>query len=144
VLGAISSVDFSLDLRFVGGSVGTSQVGYQLVLVQGDTHYNALATGGAVAQGPGNGLPNGWSSQAFTGLTADSFTWLSGSGPLNPDFSASGGVIQLGYLSQNTSIDTGVATTSGIDNWMVTIHSVAEPSGLALAGRGCAQRRRRA
>jgi hypothetical protein len=129
--GPIESLEFGLDLRFVGGSVGTSQVGHQLLLSQAGSLYNALATAGAVAQGPGNGLPGPWSSHSFSGLSASSFTLLSGNGPATPDFSRAGGPIQFGYLTLNTSIDTGLATTSGIDNWSVAI-LVPEPSTVAL------------
>jgi hypothetical protein len=131
--GAIESIDFSLDLRFIGGSLGTSQVGYQLLLVQAGSFYNALGTAGAVALGPGNGLPGPWSSHSFSALTATSFTNLQSSGPVHPDFSTLGSPLQFGYLTQNTSIDTAIATTSGIDNWSVTIHSrVPEPPAVAL------------
>src|SRR5262245_32170817 len=71
--GAIQTIDFTLDVRFVGGSVGTSRVGYQLLLVQGDSHYNALSTA-AVALGPGAGVPGGWLSFSFNGLSSASFT----------------------------------------------------------------------
>lgn len=129
--GAIASLDFGLELRFVGGSVGTSQVGHLLLLSQGGSLYHALATSSAIALGPGNGLPGPWTSHAFTGLGAQSFTRISGSGPATPDFSSDGAPIQFGYLTQNSSIDTGIATTSGVDQWRVEIH-VPEPSAVAL------------
>jgi hypothetical protein len=133
VSGAIGSIDFSLDLRFVGGSDGTAQVGYQLALVQAGTHYRAPATAGAVAQGPGNGLPGLWSSFAFGGLDAASFTRVFGPGPANPDFSAGGAEIRFGFLTQNSALETAIATTSGIDNWTVTVH-VPDPAAAGLLG----------
>jgi hypothetical protein len=128
---SIAAIDFALDLRFIGGSVGTSQVGHQLLLAQGGSLYRAPSTASAVALGPGNGLPGSWSSHSFAGLVAGDFVRASGSGPATPDFSASGDPIQFGYLTQNTSIDTAIATTSGVDNWRVEIH-VPEPSAAAL------------
>jgi hypothetical protein len=145
--GAIASIDFSSDLRFIGGSVGTSQVGYQLLLVQGGSHYNALSTG-AVALGPGAGAPGPWIAAAFSGLTQASFTRVFGSGPAQPDFSPGGADIQFGYLTQNTSIDTAITTTSGIDNWSVVVHTPEPPAGaligLALLSLAVAARRPRA
>ncbi len=141
--GTIASIDLSLDVRFIGGSTGTSQVGHQLILIQGGTHYNALGTQ-AVALGPGNGAPGAWSSHAFSGLTASNFTRLFGGGPLAPDFSANGGPIQFGYLTLNTSLSIAIATTSGVDNWTVTIHPVpAPPAGLLLGLGALAVWRRR-
>jgi hypothetical protein len=130
--GAIDHIDFALDVRFTGGSVGTSQVGYQLILVQGGVHYNALSTG-AVALGPGGGAPGAWLSFSFPNLTRDSFTRVFGSGPDRPDFSATGGDIRFGYMTQNTSIDTAISTTSGIDNWSVLVYA-PEPPASALLG----------
>jgi hypothetical protein len=131
--GVIESLDFSLDVRFVGGSEGTSQVGYQLVLVQDGNHYRAPLTAGAVALGEGNGVPGTWSSFSFPGLSAADFTRLLGSGPETPDFSRTGTPLSFGYLTQNTAIDTAIATSSGIDNWSVEIH-VPEPGAAALMG----------
>jgi hypothetical protein len=130
--GGIASIDFALELRFIGGSEGTSQVGYQLLLVQAGTHYNTLATAGAVAQGPGQGLPGPWSSHSFPGLTATSFTRVFGAGPASPDFSPGGSAIQFGYMTQNTALETAIATTSGIDDWSVTI--IPGPAASALLG----------
>jgi hypothetical protein len=134
-LGAIESIDFSLDLRFTGGSVGTSLVGYQLLLEQGGALYNSLATATAVAAGPGQGAPGPWLHFSFTGLDASDFTRLSGSGPSSPDFSTAGSSLRFGYLNQNTAMQIAISTTSGIDNWSVVVHSVPEPSaGVLVAG----------
>jgi hypothetical protein len=128
---SIGAIDFALDLRFIGGSVGTSQVGHQLLLAQGGSLYRAPSTASAVALGQGNGVPGSWSSHSFADLTASSFVLASGSGPPTPDFSAAGGPIQFGYLTQNTAVDTAIATTSGVDNWRVEIQ-VPEPSAAVL------------
>jgi hypothetical protein len=130
--GEIEFIDFALDLRFIGGSAGTAQVGYQLLLVQAGSYYNATVTAGAVAQGPGEGVPGAWSRHLFAFLDASSFAKVLGDGPDDPDFSSSGADIQFGYMTQNSSLETPIATTSGIDNWSVTI--VPAPSASALVG----------
>jgi hypothetical protein len=148
--GSIASIDFSLDVRFVSGSSGTSRVDYQLLIVQGGSRYNAVA---ATAQslGPGNGQSGAWQSFSFTGLTAQSFALLSGSGPATPDFSSTGAPIQFGFLTLNGTNTVDIETTSGIDNFTVDIHPVPEASvgllltvaALGLAWRVNARRERR-
>src|SRR5262245_26324539 len=135
--GAISSLDCSFDLRFLGGTAGTSSVGYRLALEQAGSLY--FSSGFGVAQGPGGGQPGAsWASFAFTNLTAADFFRLSGSGTL--DFSSSGSPITLGYLTIITVNANGTGTSSGIDNWYVTVTpvptAVPEPATLALLGEG--------
>lgn len=141
--GAIVSIDFALDVRFLGGSTGTSQVGYEFILAQGGSHYFSSGTL-AVALGPGNGAPGAsWQSFTFPGLTQSNFTKIFGPGPTNPDFSATGGDIQFGYLTTNSeAFGNPITTRSGIDNWSVTVRSiqstVPEPATLTLLGAGLA------
>jgi hypothetical protein len=130
VQGEIESIDFALDVRFIGGPVGTSLVSYQLLLEQANSLYTAAGAMG-MAQGPGDGLPGPWSSHSFTGLEADDFALLTGPGPTHPDFSAGGMVIRFGFLTQNATSTVPIATTSGIDNWSVTI--LPEPRAGLLA-----------
>ena len=140
--GSIASIDFSLDVRFVEGSSGTSRVDYQLLIVQGGSRYNAVAAT-AQALGPGDGQPGRWQSFSFTGLTAQSFALLSGSGPATPDFSSAGAPIQFGFLTLNGTSTVDIMTTSGIDNFVVDIHPVPEPSArllLTVASLGFAWR----
>ena len=119
VSGAIQSIDFSFDLKFLGGSTGTSQVGYRLAVRQADALYFSLPQLG-VAQGPGSGLPGaGWSPFSFKGLVASNFARYGGTGTI--DFSANGPPITFGYLTTNTVTADGTSTTSGIDNWFVNV-----------------------
>jgi hypothetical protein len=140
ISGAISSIDFSFDLFFLGGSPGTSVVGYRLALEQsGSFFYSGPGTSFVgVAQGPGNGLPgSGWDSFSFSGLSANDFVRLSGTSQL--DFSATGAPITFGYLAiTGMSLPNVVdgSTTSGIDNWNVRVTPVPEPTTMLLLGIG--------
>ena len=49
------------------------------------------------------------------------------------DFSATGGDMRFGYMTQNTTIETAISTTSGIDNWSVVVFA-PEPPASALLG----------
>jgi hypothetical protein len=115
--GAIASIAFSFDVKFLGGSTGTSQVTHRLVLEQNGSVYYSNAYG--VAQGPGNGAPGVWQPFSFMNLTASDFTALVGQGV--PDFSATANPITFGYLTSNSGTADNTQTRSGIDNWRVTI-----------------------
>lgn len=144
--GAITSMDFSYDARyfgFSGSGANPLAVAYLPFLMQGGSTY----------QGPyATATQNSWVPFDFMNLMASDFTLTTGSGPANPDFSATGGAIMFGYLTSNGSGFTGThETTSGIDNWRVEVHNaqVPEPAslslfGLGLAGLGWARRRRSA
>lgn len=144
--GEIAAIDLALDVKFLGGSTGTLQVGYRLLAEQG----GSLFVGGAsaVAMGPGDGAPAAsWESFAVPGLVATDFTLLDGSGDL--DFSAAGAPITFGFHTSNTVTLDGTSTLSGIDNWSVAVHAVPEPvrellfvTGLVVLAT--AARRRRA
>ena len=120
--GALGMVNGSFNVKFVAGSTGTSQVAYRLALEQGDSLY--MSSDYVVALGPGNGLPGEWQNFSLSGLTASNFSRISGSGTL--DFSASGAPITFGYMTTNTANVTSVSTSSGIDNWSVTLNPTAQ------------------
>jgi hypothetical protein len=113
--GAITSIDFS----FYGKSFNGPQVGYWLLIVQNSTYYRIGPPDIVVA--------NSWTSFSNPGLTAGSFTVLSGPGPAQPDFSCTGSMIQFGFVTGNSNpsgnSSTPITTTSGIDNWSVTVNS---------------------
>ena len=125
VNGPVVAINSSFDLKFVGGSAGTSQVGYEVILRQnGSVYFSPRSL--AVALGPGNGLPGPWLSFGSFGLTAADFKLLVGPGPATPDFSSAGAPIQFGYLTTNGSDHGGIESTkSGIDNWSLTVVTVA-------------------
>ena len=141
--GPIGTISFSLDVRFLGGSQGTSQTLYELDLLQSGAHYLSNATA-ALAQGPGDGAAGSWTAFSFSGLTASDFNRFAGSGPSNPDFSALGAPIQFGFLNTvSEAFGNPLFVTSGIDNWSVQLHPTPEPAtilllGSSLAGLGAA------
>ena len=79
---------------------------------------------------------NVWQSETLTDLTANDFAADDGSGD-QPDFSASGGVIQFGYGRSNTRTETlppvplnqDLVYEHGLDNWTVTVYSAGAPPG---------------
>lgn len=116
VTGPIVSLDYIQDsMRITGG-----QQAYGLALKQG----------GVVYYGPLFVNPvtfNVWANTSQTTLIATNFD-AAAAGVQNPDFSGTGGAIELGFVCANsTSVGgAGFTTVGGIDNWKVTITS-AEP-----------------
>lgn len=120
--GALASVSYSYDLRYIEGPAGGA-VGYQLLVFQNNTYYG----------GPMNEIySNAW--LAFTGLALDytKFNKIFGAGPAKPDFSCSGAPITFGYLSANshTTPNATQTKTSGLDNWCVTLIKAPPPAPL--------------
>lgn len=129
--GAIASIFYAEDsINFVGGQAGDGQ-GSGLVLEQGGTTY--------LMRNPIFVMPfatfSNWTSQGVGGLAAADFHELTPGGAIlassNPDFSASGGVMQLGFWRGNSS-NGNIVTECGLDNWYVDIRAVPAPGGLAL------------
>ena len=67
-------------------------------------------------------------------VVASQFNNFTGIGPPEPDFSSSGGPMQLGYFASNGVSGGGAQSTtdSGIDNWSVTL--VSAPPGVPALG----------
>jgi hypothetical protein len=110
----ICSIDLSWYLvHFTGSSVGGA-VSYRLGLLQAGSWYS----------GPSIDVYDAlWAGYAQTDLRASQFTLLTGTGPATPDFSCTGGLIQFGFLTANSSGSAGFVTkTSGCDEWNVTLH----------------------
>ena len=76
---------------------------------------------------------NVWVSRVFLGLTVSDFTKQAGTGPLNPDFSASGAAISFGYLTGNGSgvLNAFSSTTSGVDNFIASVNQLSAPEPAA-------------
>ena len=107
--GAFSTIDIAYDFKVFSGSQGVS---LEALVRQGDSLYVA---------GSANGFSSdGWNRKFFTGLTSDSFTRVSGTGPDRPNF-VLGGPIQFGYRVSNGSGNNNNATF-GFDNFAVTLH----------------------
>jgi hypothetical protein len=134
--GTITSIDFAID----GTLLSTFTQNLGLALRQGGQIY---FTAGFLPAGA-------WESFQATGLTESDFSQCGPSTcPVsgNPDFSASGGSIDFGYVALNSLGGTNPAfsTQVGADNWSVTI--VPEPStvvllALGLLALGCRRRSR--
>lgn len=142
--GAISSINYSEDsINFIPDTIvpGNGQ-GSGLVIAQSGRIYEMR---NPVFVMPYSGFSN-WTTNSATGLVAADFWELDAFGTLfpgnNPDFSASGGIMQLGFWRGNSG-NGSYNTDCGIDNWHVEI--VPAPSTLALVGIGglIAARRRR-
>lgn len=127
VLGAIDSIDYSEDRRNFPEVAAFRDVNDSFALTQGGKLYVHAFSNIATAT-------TFWENQTATGLQAADFDeWGAATG--SPDFSASGGPIQFGYLrGSSTNNPSGDRhTESGTDNWSVTIHYSAIPEP-AVAG----------
>jgi hypothetical protein len=132
VQGAISSIDFSLDVEnhiYVGLAIGAA-------IEQNGMLYAPLPLGT-------NG-PTTWTNYTETGLTASSFWHVINSPPTfafvpgQPDFSSTGAPISFGYYTFEATTDVPYTIDAGYDNWSVTVHSTPEPSTLVLGIAGLA------
>ena len=131
--GAITFIDYSEDsINFLANS-GNGQ-GTGLLVLQGGSIF--------VQRNPLLVMPQpaftNWAPNAAPGLVAADLWELNPNGLLNqfsnPDFSASGGVMQLGFW-RGASSGNFVGTAfreAGIDNWSVRI--VPAPASVALLG----------
>jgi hypothetical protein len=113
--GAIFSVSASYDVILIGPYA----VGYGLALLQNGSYY---ISHGSSALGPN------WAPGEDL---ASSFTQISGSGPLIPDFSATGAPIEFGYVSMNydTLPGTTLTSQSGIDNLSIVLNAPPPATG---------------
>jgi hypothetical protein len=80
-----------------------------------------------------------WTAKSIPGLVATDFIAISG-GSGTPDFSTSGAVIAFGFWRAFSSPtgSSGGTRIGGIDNWMVTVHSIPEPASALMIGLGIA------
>ena len=93
----------------------------------------ALTQDGIVYQGPISNFTNtSWQNLLLTNLTAADFDDGAGG---HPDFSATGGPIQFGYIRRNSSQNPSSTNTitSGIDNWSVTLFYTPAPVTLSIS-----------
>jgi hypothetical protein len=117
---------------------GPIAVGIRLALLQNGSYYIST-TGTTSAENPT------WTSGQFFLTSATSFSLISGSGPLVPDFSANAAPLELGYASANfdTAPGTTLTSQSGIDNLSITVTSgtiggIPEPKSVSLFTAGIA------
>lgn len=122
--GAITTLDFSIDARFVTGTfTGAGQAVY-LGAKQGTTIYGVYmgVTGSA----------GGWTTLSATGITPSSFLYLSGPSAAF-DASASGAPIRFGFISANGNGGSPYTTTVDYDNFNLVVNNVPTPGVLACA-----------
>jgi hypothetical protein len=143
--GAISYIDYSEDsINFIPQTIvpGDGQASGLLILQNGKYYRQ---------QNPFLIMPysgySTWTANPAPGLLATDFAEVSLAGVVilasNPDFSAAGSIMQLGFYRGNSG-NGGYGTDCGIDNWSVKI--VPEPASaglLALGGLLALSRRRR-
>ncbi len=112
--GAIQSVDFRIDHRFVSG-FGADGQAVMLAAKQGTVVFAAapFVTGSS-------GL---WNTTQLTGITAAAFTPLDNSSAVI-DFSATGEPIRFGFAAGNSSQGGGYINTVVYDNFEVVVRSV--------------------
>lgn len=133
--GAILSLDWSIDARWVSGSFAGAGQAIMLGAKQGQTvfyaDYDITGSSGA------------WVTNSATGLTAASFLPLTGSAVL--DLSASGAPIRFGFVTGNSASGLSYTNTVDYDNFNLvvrTVPSVGVLPTLAMAGLAAARRRR--
>jgi hypothetical protein len=142
--GAISYIDYSEDsINFVPDTIvpGNGQ-GAGLLILQSGKYYRQQ---NPLLIMPYSGYST-WTANPAPGLLAADFAEVTLAGVVNigsnPDFSATGSIMQFGFHRGNSG-NGGYDTDCGIDNWSVTI--VPEPAAamiLALGGLMMAHRRR--
>lgn len=143
--GAITFINYSEDSKNFSSQGGNGQ-GTGLAIIQGG---NTYIQRNPILSMPFSGFSN-WAPNAAPGLVASDLWQIDNAGNFfpgnNPDFSATGTVMQLGFYRGNSSgtLSSGTFNTEcGIDNWSVQI--VPAPGAAALLGTGgfMAMRRRR-
>lgn len=132
--GAIASVDWTIDSRWLSG-IGGQGHSIGLGVKQGTVVY--------IADFEITGSSGNWNTHGGIGLTAADFSPLI-AGPAI-DFSSTGAPLRFGFIVGNSS--TGGAYTNAVlyDNFSFTVHSVPAPGagGLAVLAAVAGLRRRR-
>lgn len=132
--GAILSVDWSIDSRWLSGIGGQGQL-IALGIKQGTVTY--------IADSDITGSSGNWITHGAITLTAADFQPLT-SGPVI-DFSATAAPLRFGFIVGNSSTGAGYGNTVMYDNFGVTVHSVPASMSACAAAMGLAAglRRRR-
>lgn len=125
VRGAISGVDYSFDARVFESGASLAVVMGVVLQQNGEYYVNSVTA-----------TQNEWTSFVVQQLHAVDFVATNGID--HPDFSASGGLIQIGYVTSNGTVGGLTSTDSGIDNLVVDFHAAPEPSSIILGLLGVA------
>lgn len=132
VQGEIDSIDFKFDLVLLDGG-SSNVVNYAGAIIQDGNVYETSVKpiGEPIAGGPNLGT---WTPMSLSNQSQSDFTKVFGVGAVEPNFSSSGGIIQIAYTAQNGRSFPGMTETiSGIDNFAANVTSstaVPEPAGL--------------
>lgn len=106
----VYEVDCSYDLNHFTPLLGA--VRYYVAVLQGGNYFVA----------PFDDIfPNTWTTFSHTALAASDFNNYLGGLPAHPDFTATGAIFQLGYITSNSISGGPVTKYSGIDNWNVVL-----------------------
>jgi hypothetical protein len=113
--GRIFSIDYSEDSILLSGG-GNGQ--YSAPALRQNGKYYTLVPGGKAFTTP----DLAWTRHTVNGLSQDDFRTLASSSD-HPDFSASGGPIELGFMRLHSVSGGGQETkVGGIDNWTITLY----------------------
>jgi hypothetical protein len=144
VSGAITTLDYSEEARVLSTEFSTYGGSSGPALRQGGFVY-AVSVGSAVPlrDDPMGALPSPYKNISFSGLTAANFGRVTGALSIdfgsNPDFSASGGLIEFGYVRNNSHTGPVLVTrVHAIDNWSATVNENPPPTILSVAGDSAA------
>jgi len=118
--GELGSLDISFDLKITLAPGPGAGVAYSLLLKQNNSYYSNGWMGIYALS---------WQRFAASNLKSWQFAKVGGTGPAQPDFSATAPPIELGYGTFNSAgnlLDSQLYTIeSGLDNWTVIAHPVA-------------------
>lgn len=135
--GAITTLDFSIDARFVTGTFfGAGQAVY-IGAKQGTTIFGAYVDV--------TGSSGAWTTLAASNIAPSAFVYLSGPNT-SFDTSATGAPIRFGFINANGNGGSPFSTTVDYDNFALTVNSIPVPGVLACssaAGIITLRRRRR-
>lgn len=133
--GAISSIDYYESSEIVSSTNSNppgclcQQSG--LALKQGGVIF---FVSGGVSTPP---TPNSWAQKQLVSLHAQNFCTFTDyfNCTAHPDFSSSGGPIELGYYRVNSTNGQSFTTVGGLDNWQAVIHTVNDVPASSSEGR---------
>ena len=128
-MGALTSLDFSIDVRYISPFPGGDGQAFGLAAVQdGRVFYASYDLTGSVPE---------WTTFSVSDVVLEDFlAWDGGA-----DIDADGSEITFGFYVANSSTGTPYGRTAGYDNFLVTL--IPAPAGSVVLGAGLIAVRRR-